>query len=61
MQVQLNYSRIINDKVWQISLLARSDRFNDQRFFGFGANPQTDSRNKFNTDALDFEGISRKE
>lgn len=54
LQAKFNYNVIINEKIWQLSLLSLSDRFNDQSFFGFGANPQTDSRNNFKVASEEF-------
>lgn len=54
LHAKVNYNGLINDKVWQISLLSLSDRFNDQIFFGFGANPVTDSRNNFKVTSEEF-------
>lgn len=54
LQAKYIHEGIINNKVWKISFLALSDRFNDQTFFGFGADPQTDSRNIYLLDSEDF-------
>lgn len=53
-QAKYNQEGIIDEKVWKISFLALADRFNDQSFFGFGAVPQTDSRNIFKTGSEEF-------
>ncbi len=54
LQAKYNQEGIIDEKVWKISFLALSDRSNEQTFFGFGADPQTDSRNIFITGSGEF-------
>ena len=43
----ITYTDITGEKVWQYNFLFVNDKMNDRHFFGFGADPSTDARNKF--------------